>query len=201
MRIQSRSNGERKQLTRRERTRSPRAIGVGAAGFALTLLAAGARADALRFGPHDVTSLFTISKSENKNEVVYAVHLDERCAPVGDAPVFAFWRMHEKGPNVIAPLLDREQRAYGVARERVLAAGPDGGSVELSLRALPSRPIVVRTQNVGGTCQAWSSLSISGTDAYLYNVYVKLKTLGVDYLLLSGWTADRSRVVHETIAK
>jgi hypothetical protein len=178
-----------------------RTFGVGVPALALTLLAAGARADGLRFGPHDVTSLFSISKSENKNEVVYAVHLDERCAPVGDAPIFAFWRMHEKGPNIIAPLLDREQRAYGIASERVLAAGADGGRVELSLRALPSRPIVVQTKNVGGTCQAWSSLSIGGTDAYLYNVYVKLKTLGVDYLLLSGWTTDRSRVVHETIAK
>ena len=69
-----------------------------------------ARAESLQFGPHDVTMLF--SKRENKNEVVYAVHLDENCAPAGATPVFAFWRMHEKGPAVIEPLLDREQRAY-----------------------------------------------------------------------------------------
>jgi len=29
----------------------------------------------LRFGPHDVASLFTISKSENRNQVVDAIHL------------------------------------------------------------------------------------------------------------------------------
>jgi hypothetical protein len=28
---------------------------------------------------------------------------------------------------------------------------------------------------------------------------VKLKPLGVDYILLSGWAADGTHVVHETI--
>jgi hypothetical protein len=37
------------------------------------------------------------------------------------------------------------------------------------------------------------------TDAHLYNVFVKLKPLGVDYILLSGWAADGTHVVHETI--
>ena len=170
-------------------------------GALATLAPSSARSEPLRFGPHDITQVFTISKSENRNEVVYAIHLDDHCAPVGDAPVFAFWRMHEKGPTVIEPLLPREEAAYGIAGERVVERGADGGKIELRLRALEKRPIVVDTKLDGGLCRAWPTLSISGTDAYLYNVYVKLKLLGVDYLLLSGWATDRSRVVHERVER
>ncbi len=190
------------RFTRREvtRLRPGSALGAGGAGLALLLLSAGAPGgDPLHFGPHDFTSLFSISKSENKNEVAFAIHLDAQCAPAGDAPVFAFWRMNEKGPAVIEPLLGREERAYGIGRQRVVARGSEGGRVEVTLRALPSRPIVVETKPGEGRCQAWSTLPIAGESAYLYNVYVKLKELGVDYLLLSGWASDRSRVLHERI--
>ena len=175
-----------------------------ARGAALVVVASAsvvARADTLRFGPHDVTSLFVISKSENKNQVVYAIHLDENCAPVGDAPIFAYWRMYEKGPHVTEPLLSREEGAYGVARQHVTIAGATGGTVDLTLRALPDRPIVIRTQRLNDTCRAWSKLPIGGVDAYLYNVHVKLGFLSVDYLLLSGWTLDGARVVTEKIQR
>lgn len=176
-----------------------RALVFGGGVLAATLPTLTARAEPLHFGPYDVTRLFSISKSENKNEVVYAVHLDESCAPAGDAPVFAFWRMNEKGPAIIEPLLDREQRAYGIAHQQVLARGTNGGSVDIVLRGIPSRHIVVKTQARDKICQAWSGMSIGGTDAHLYNVYVKLKPMGVEYVLLSGWSADGARVVHETI--
>jgi hypothetical protein len=177
------------------------ALGAGGAALALMLLSAGAPAEPLHFGPHDVTSLFSISKSENKNAVVYAIHLDAQCAPLGDAPVFAFWRMNEKGPAVIEPLLGREEPAYGVGLQRVLARDSEGGKVEVTLRALPRRPIVVQTKPGEGRCQAWSTMPIAGESAYLYNVYVKLRELGVDYLLLSGWALDRSHVLHERIGR
>jgi hypothetical protein len=171
------------------------------AGTALLALAAplSARPEPLRFGPYDNMSLFSISKSENKNEVVYAIHLDAQCAPTGDAPVFAFWRMHEKGPSVVEPLLGREERAYGIDHQRVLARGDGRNLVEVTLRALTSRPILVELKPGAGRCDAWSTLAIAGESAYLYNVYVKLKMLGVESLLLSGWAMDRSRILHETI--
>jgi hypothetical protein len=172
------------------------AVGVGLA----LAVSTPAWSEPLRFGPHDVTSLFSISKSENKNEVVYAIHLDAQCAPVGDAPVFAFWRMHEKGPNVIEPLLAREQEAYGIGHQSVVARDAGGGKVELTLRALTTRPILIETKPAEGRCQAWSTTTIAGETGHLYNVYVKLKTLGVDYLLLSGWATDRERVLHEKLA-
>ena len=174
---------------------------LGIAAFAgVIFVAFSARSEPLHFGPRDVTSLFSISKSENKNEVVYAIHLDAQCAPVGDAPVFAFWRMHEKGPNVIEPLLSREESAYGIGQQRVISRD-NGGHVEITLRALASRPIEITTKLGAGHCEAWSTLPIAGESAYLYNVYVKLKTLGVEDLLLSGWSMDRSHVVSERASR
>jgi hypothetical protein len=185
----------------RARTRVARGAGVAAAGVLLVLFVPSlARSEPLHFGSHDVTSLFSISKSENKNEVIYAIHLDAQCAPIGDAPMFAFWRMNEKGPAVIEPLLPREERAYGIGRQRVISRGSGESKVEVTLRALAARPIVVDIKPGAGHCEAWSTLPIGGETAYLYNVYVKLKEFGVDYLLLSGWAMDRTRVLHERLS-
>ncbi len=180
---------------------SKSALVAGIASFIAISMSSRSFAQSLTFGPHDVTSLFSISKSENKNQVIFALHLDDHCSPVGTAPVFAFWRMYEKGPTFIEPLLDREQAAYGIATERVLSRGPDGGSVDITLRAMPTRHILVKSQRQNASCVAWSSLPIAGTPANLYDIYVKLKVLGVDYIQLSGWTLDGTRVVHETVTR
>jgi hypothetical protein len=107
--------------------------------------------------------------------------------------------MREKGERVLERLLQREQPAYGIARQSVLARRPDGGAVDIALRAIPARHIVVQTQRRDSSCDAWSKTRIAGTDAYLYNVYVRLKPLGVDYILLSGWATDGKRVVTERV--
>ncbi len=165
------------------------------------LVASAAAIEPLRFGPYDVARLFSISKSENSNEVVYGVRLDDSCTPRGESPVFAYWEMLERGPGVTEPLLDRELRAYGIASQRVLVRGPAGGSVDLVLRAMPTRHILVRTDRVERACRALPSLSVGGTDAYLYDIYVKLRPLGIGALLLSGRTTDGTRVVHERIVR
>ncbi len=144
-------------------------------------------------------SLFTISKSENKNQVQYAVRTDKNCAPVSTAPVFAYWRMLEQGPDRVAPLLPREERAYGIASQRV----DDKGKIHLVLRALPNRPIVVETGRAkDGSCQALANMPINGSPAYLFDVYVKLKwPATVEYLLLRGWSRDRSHVLTEKLKR
>jgi hypothetical protein len=144
---------------------------------------------------HDAP-LFSLTKSENKNEVVYAIHLDAHCAPMGEAPVYAFWRMNERG-GIIEPLLSREEPAYGIGAERVLARDADGGVVDVTLRALPSRHIVVRTRRRDATCETSTTLAISGAQASLTNIDVKLKPFGVDYVVVSGRTT--SGVVREKI--
>src|SRR5215831_8931564 len=114
----------------------------------------------LRFGPHDAASLFSITKSENKNEVVYGIHLDAQCSPSGDGPVFAYWRLNEKGSGVLEPLLPLEEKAYGIERQRVLSNGGSRGKIEIALNAVPTRPVVIQTTMNAGRCEARSMVSI-----------------------------------------
>jgi hypothetical protein len=145
------------------------------------------------------TPLFSISKSENRNQVQYVIRLDDHCAPAGDAPVYAFWRMLEKG-GTTEGLLPREQKAYGIASQAVVERGVEGGKVRVALNALPARPIVVETRRHNGVCVALSTVSIDGAPAHLYNVHARVKwPFGLDYLLLQGWSMDGSRVVREKL--
>lgn len=140
--------------------------------------------------------LFSIAKSENKNQVEYSVRVDERCMPFPRAPVSARWRMLEQGPHRVAPLLPREQKAYGIASQ----SGGAQGEVRVVLRALPSRPIMVQTARAeDGSCHARARVTINGTPAFLFNVYLKLKGFSVSYLLLRGWSLDGTRVITEKL--
>jgi len=149
-----------------------------------------------------VLPLFTIAKSENKNQVQYTVRVDAHCAPSGPSPVAAYWRMIERGPNVTEPILPVEVPAYGLESQTVVASGNQGGEVRATLHALPSRAVRVTTSRASdGTCRATAEVAIGGQPANLFNVYAHLAWLGVDYLLLQGWTLDGARVVREKIAR
>ncbi|MGO9838792.1 MAG: DUF4833 domain-containing protein [Polyangiaceae bacterium] len=149
-----------------------------------------------------VVPVFSIAKSENKNQVQYAVRLDDSCAPAGPTPLFAYWRMLENGPAATAPILSREVAAYGLASQVVVASDAGGGAVRAVLKALPGRPLtIVTSRATDGKCRAVATTSIAGTLAHLFNVYVHLKWDGVDYLLLQGWSMDGSHVVRETLSK
>lgn len=146
-------------------------------------------------------ALFSIAKSENKNQVQYAVRVDERCAPLGAAPVFAYWRMLEQATDRREPLLDRELPAYGMSSQSVTVQGAGGGKVQITLRAVSTRAIEVETwRDASGECRGSATLLISGTLARLFNVYAKLRwPWGIDYLLLQGWSLDGSRVIREIL--
>jgi|HubBroStandDraft_4_1064222.scaffolds.fasta_scaffold79033_2 hypothetical protein len=149
-----------------------------------------------------VVPVFSIAKSENKNQVQYVVRVDDQCAPRGPAPISSYWRMLESGPTETAPILSREVAAYGLASQAVVANDAGGAAVRIVLRAMPSRPLTIVTSRAGdGTCHARATASIAGASAQLFNVYVHLKWDGVDYLLLRGWSLDGSHVVSETITK
>lgn len=146
-------------------------------------------------------SLFTIGKSQNKNQVQYAIHVDDQCVPMPGAPVFAYWRMLELGPSRVEPLLSRELRAYGIANQRVTARSAVGGKVHLALRAMPNRPILVETlRGRNGVCRALANITIAGKPAHLFDVYAKLNWhLGVNYLLLRGWSLDGAHILSEKL--
>jgi hypothetical protein len=148
---------------------------------------------------------FTIAKSENKNQVQYAVRVDDRCVPAGGEPAFAYWLMLEQGPARTEALLPQEGEAYGIASQVVTERGRDGGEVRLFLRAVPSRAIVVDTSRApgpGGQCRAVATTVIAGAPAHLFNVYARLKwPFGVDYLLLQGWSIDGRRLLKEKLQR
>lgn len=147
-------------------------------------------------------SLFSISKSENRNQVVYAVRVDNACRPVGEAPVHAYWRMLERGPSATEPLLSREERAYGmVSQETAPVAGSGERVVRLRLRAVPDRTIVVHTARIAEACTASATATVAAKPVSLFNVHARLRRLffGVESLTLSGREAESGAVTQETL--
>jgi hypothetical protein len=166
---------------------------------ALVLMATIAHGGADREG-RTIRSVFFIAKSENKNQVHYGIHLDRACAPAGDAPVFAYWRMLERGPLATEPLIAQEQPAYGLSAQRVVKRREEGGSVLVTLNALPKRPIVIDSTAVDSTCTAVARASIGGVPASLGSVFVQLRwPFGVDYLLLLGRASWDGHAVREHV--
>jgi hypothetical protein len=144
--------------------------------------------------------LFSISKSENKNQVLFEVRLDAQCRPVSDAPVFAYWRMLERSADAVEPLLSMEARAYGIERQEVVERGETGGTIRIALRALPQREILVKVGRGGTGCAAEASTLISNTRAHLSNVHARLAwPFGIDSLLITGWAEADGHLVRETL--
>jgi hypothetical protein len=69
-------------------------------GFALLAAPSSARAGDPSFDANDIETLFFIAKSDDRNRVDYGMRLDKHCAPVGEAPVFPYWREFEPPPPV-----------------------------------------------------------------------------------------------------
>src|SRR5688572_3509680 len=84
-------------------------------------------------------NLFHIKRNKNKNEVHYALRYDEKtCKPVEDEPLYGYWLMLEKGPNVYEPIGRLERMAYGISSQEM-----KGADLIVQLKAFPDRPIRV----------------------------------------------------------
>lgn len=132
-----------------------------------------ASAQTVSFGPHDVRSIFYLEKSENRNQVHYAIRLDENCQPRGAAPLFGYWRDLEEGPNVTSPISSRAQRAYGVARQEVRTTA-SGATVRVILQAVPDRQLLIDVTRSGDRCEATARAMIDGNRAVLQRAYIQL---------------------------
>jgi len=155
--------------------------------------------DAVQFGPNDVRSVFHIEKSENRNQVHYGIRLDASCVPLGDAPVFVYWRALQRDPRATSDLSTFERRAYGIASQRVIGRRSESGAVMISLRATPTRAIMVRSRRGPGGCVADARAHIGGTSAVLDVIYVDVGTFGVRYVELRGLRANDRRRVQERL--
>lgn len=167
----------------------------------MAFLAVVALAGAASAANRELPSAFFISKSENRNQVHYAVLIDDACRPVGDAPIRPYWQNLEISPDATSRLLPREQAAYGLASQSVTARDGSGGTILVSLRALPTRSLRIETgKDTSGACRAWTYTPILDQPAQLYNVHVALKILGIDSILLTGWARSDGRVLRERLA-
>lgn len=168
------------------------------AAAALSVGVPSARGDEDR--PRDAGTFLVVAKSENRNEVHYGMHVDSSCAPAGDQPAFAYWRMLERGPAVTEPLLNRELRAYGIAEQRVLSRDARGGAVHVRLFATRARPMVVESRVSEGGCALTAVTTVAGVTASLTGVFVQLRwPFGVDSLILTGRALDDGRAVRERL--
>jgi hypothetical protein len=116
----------------------------------------------------ETDSVFHIDRNKNRNQVHYGVHVDDRCRPVGTEPVYNYWLRLEKSPPETEPLRFFQQAAYGFQKQEV----ETDGRIEVRLRALPGRQVVIRLAAVGGACKAEAFLTIDGKDAHLEKVFV-----------------------------
>jgi len=144
--------------------------------------------------PSEIASALAIQKSTNKNQVHYAVAVDDTCTPAGAAPVHAYWRMLEKSPDATESLSRGEERAFGIEKQDV-----DHDDVRIVLRGLPARTITIHTHADGGKCVASATTTINGVSARISSVFVKITLFGVDYVQLTG-LADDGTVVKERLS-
>jgi hypothetical protein len=149
-----------------------------------------------------VRSVFFIAKSENRNEVHYGIALDAGCVPEGRSPVFAYWRMRERGPLATEPLLSREVPIYGVADPQQVERAEQGGRVVFRLNALPKRMIAIDARpGADGTCTAVARAVIGGVPATLANVFVQLRwPFGIDSIAMTGRAESDGHVVRERLS-
>ena len=146
------------------------------------------------FGSRDARSVFIVTKSENKNQVHYGVHLDALCKPIGSAPVFGYWRMLE-GRGEIEPILPLEEAAYGVSDGQTIERGLDTTTIRMKLRAFSHRPLAIVVKRINGRCDAVATGKIAGTDARILSVHVKLRwPFGIEYLLVRGLDAEHRSI-------
>jgi hypothetical protein len=180
----------------------PLGAACAASAVALVLVAVVPRASFAALGEAPSAPLFSISKTENRNYVQFAERLDPACAPAESAPVYAYWRMLERGPAAVEALLPIEQPAYGVASQTVIERSPGHGLVSVTLRALPTTPLLVESRRgANGACEASARTSIAGVDARLFNVHAVLRwPFGIAHLLVSGWSLADGHPVRDTRA-
>lgn len=141
--------------------------------------------------PLSSQSAFFLTRSENRNQVHYALRLDEACRPVGPRPVQVYWRMLERGPSEVEELLGVEQPVYGLEDPQTVEATEEGWRVQVRLRAFPSRPVAITTARVDGKCQVQAWTKMGSNVCRLEHVFVKTSwPFSVDFVRLDGVGPD-----------
>jgi hypothetical protein len=152
--------------------------------------------------PGDVMSVFRITKSENRNEVHYGLRVDEDCAPRTAKPLQPYWRMHERGSDILEPLLAIERGAYGVGPQTQTRSGDGRIVTRTALASVPERVLRIVSQATRAGCEASAITRIADEpEARLTRIHVTLMAFAmIDHIELLGHAPD-GRVVRERIRR
>jgi hypothetical protein len=156
------------------------------------------------FGPHDIETLFSIGKSDDRNRVDYGMRLDASCSPAGTDPVFPYWREFERSPPVrTKPMGAFAKLGYGISAQRTLRRTPTGGEYAIRLKQVDRLLFITTTKGEGGRCSALVRMKISGVEyAELRSIYVKLSgPLSVAYIDIRGQNLATGQLVEERLRR
>lgn len=158
-----------------------------------------AAAGTMRFGPHDLRSVFHVAKSENQNQVHYAIRLDASCRPVGQQPVFGYWRRLKGGVRVDEPLVSPGTRVYGASDKQEVERVASGGRVRTFVKALQRVRIDIRVEKTAAGCKATPTTTLRGELVRLSHAYLQLGTfaLRVKHVDVFGYRVKDGRQVTE----
>ena len=139
------------------------------------------------FKPGDIRLLFVVKKNTNRNEVAYGIHLDKSCQPVGDEPIYPYWRQLERGPDAVDELTFLDRTVYGIGSQKILKKTPEESKVLMTLKATSDRGIAIITKMSEGKCVAKSITFINGLPGLLDNVFVHVAgVMSVDWIEIRG---------------
>ena len=156
-------------------------------------------ADAVKFGPNDVQTVFVIGKSDDGNQMQYGIHLTHQCLLEGKEPVYRYWRELDKGPNALVAPTWFDGFGYGIERQTVRA---DKLSVSMTIKPAPTRLIEIVARKEGEKCQATAYTAISGKKAELKMIFIQLSgPLSVSAITIRGVDLTSGEAVSERIVQ
>lgn|GEM_PF-2436498 len=147
------------------------------AGMVISILAVTAVAYAnVDFSATDVATIFYVDKSDDHNRVDYGIRLDASCLPTSGSPMVVYWREFERGSGgrVTHGLNIFEGPVYGVGSQRITERRADGATLEVTVQALSSRRLTIRTGPGTSGCTATATTTIGGVRAVLDHVHLTL---------------------------
>lgn len=155
-------------------TRKIVAVIAAASSLTAIVLASSGASATPSIGATDLPTLFFIAKSDDRNRVDYGVRLDASCAPIGDAPLYAYWRRFEPGVPVLGDLNSMDSRVYAIENQQVRVREANGSWIEFRVRALPSRRLLALVQRVGDHCVGGVQTTIRAQEAVLHEAFIQL---------------------------
>jgi hypothetical protein len=181
---------------------SPRVLAATVA-LGLGLVAVPANADEVRFGAHDVATVFFISKSDDNNRVDYGIRLDADCIPVGNSAVFGYWREFEHAPPVrITSWSFLDKIPYGFSDQGLVSRTPTGADYFVRLKQFDRTIAIATKKEADGTCSATPRAKIGGAVAQLVFVYAKLAgPFSVSYIDIHGKDFATGAAILERVNK